>query len=234
MIMAINTGLARSDGVSDLYKEDRVTVDIHDVPTKSIIKNLIKEIETNFSPFTRGDIFEKYRSQIDSLFRNASQKRLLIPQLPSATRSSEVDVRGEASQSLCSQYAVCCQNHVVSVAERVGESKVMLGHTNRSGICAQVPSIFLIWYSLRCLSESQYICHLYIVYQHKFWNNSSSDLFGCASCGIRAFQMGNVKFCLWPISEVKCLLLNHEQLVDLRNTPSQFQAALSAYTSFKG
>jgi hypothetical protein len=75
------------------------------------------------------------------MFRNASQKRLLIPQLPSATRSSEVNVRGEASQSLCSQYAVCCQNHVV--AERVGESKVMLGHTYRSGICAQVSSIFL-------------------------------------------------------------------------------------------
>ena len=66
MIMAINTGLARFNGVSDLYKEDRVTVDIHDVPTKSIINNLIKEIETNFSPSTRGDIFENYRSQIDS------------------------------------------------------------------------------------------------------------------------------------------------------------------------
>ena len=105
--MAINTGLARFNGVSDLYKEDKVTVDIHDVPTKSIINNLIKEIETNFSPSTRGDIFENYRSQMDS----------------------------------------------------------------------------------------------------------SSNLIGCASCGIRAFQMGNVIFCLWPIREVKCLLLNHEQLV---------------------
>ena len=66
MLMAINTGLARFNGVSDLYKEDRVTVDIHDVPTKSIINNLIKEIETNFSPSTRGDIFENYRSQIYS------------------------------------------------------------------------------------------------------------------------------------------------------------------------
>ena len=46
--------------------------------------------------------------------------------------------------------------------------------------------------------------------------------------------MGKVKFCLRPISEVKCLILNHEQLVDLRNTPPEFQAALSAYTSFNG
>jgi hypothetical protein len=38
------------------------------------------------------------------MFRNASQKRLLIPQLPSATRSSEVNVRGEASQSSGSHY----------------------------------------------------------------------------------------------------------------------------------
>ena len=38
-------------------------------------------------------------------------------------------------------------DHVV--AERVGESKVMLGHTYRSGICAQVSSISYVWYSLR-------------------------------------------------------------------------------------
>jgi hypothetical protein len=63
MIMAINMGLARFNGVSDISKEDRVTVDIHDVPTKTIINNIIKAIETNFSPSTRG---EKYRSQIDS------------------------------------------------------------------------------------------------------------------------------------------------------------------------
>nr|CAH0102913.1 unnamed protein product [Daphnia galeata] len=65
VIMAINTGLARFNGVSDLYIEDKVTVDIHDVPTKNIINNLVKEIETNLSPSTRGDTFENYRSQID-------------------------------------------------------------------------------------------------------------------------------------------------------------------------
>ena len=44
VIMAINTGLARFNGVSDLYIEGKVTVDIHDVPTKNIINNLVKEI----------------------------------------------------------------------------------------------------------------------------------------------------------------------------------------------
>jgi hypothetical protein len=57
-------------------------------------------------------------------------------------------------------------------------------------------------------------------------------LIGFASCGIRAFQIGNVKFSLWPISEIKCLLLNHGQLVALQNTPPQFQEALSDFTSF--
>ena len=106
------------------------------------------------------------------MFRNASQKRLLIPQLPSATRSSEVNVRGGASQSLCSQCAVCCQNPVV--AERVGESKFMLGHTYRSGICAQVSSIF--WFGIHfvvCLKVNTF-CRLSIVYQHKFWNIQSN------------------------------------------------------------
>jgi hypothetical protein len=47
-------------------KKIRVTVDIHDVPTKSIINNLIKEIETNCSPSTRGEIFEKVESILPS------------------------------------------------------------------------------------------------------------------------------------------------------------------------
>ena len=110
MIMAINTGLARFNGISDLYKEDRVTFDFHDVPTKSIINNLIKEIETNFSPSTRGDIFENYRSQMDS-------------------------------------------------SDLIG--------------CAYI--IMVVWFIF--------------------------------DCGIRAFLMGNLKFCLWPISEVNSLLI---------------------------
>jgi|688.fasta_scaffold570134_2 hypothetical protein len=85
------------------------------------------------------------------MFRNASQKRLFISQLPSPSRSSEVI----SEEKLVSRRAVCSQVHVG--AERVGESKVKLGHTYQSGICAQVSSLFLILVFTLFLSESQNI-----------------------------------------------------------------------------
>ena len=61
-------------------------------------------LKQNYWMISMPQKLKKMLMELD-LFRNERQKRLLIPQLPSATRSSEVNVRGKASRSLCSHYA---------------------------------------------------------------------------------------------------------------------------------
>jgi hypothetical protein len=64
--------------------------------------------------------------------------------------------------------------------------------------------------------------------------NTRADLIGCASCGMRAFEMGDVKFSFRPVPEMKSLLLNAEQMSELQAIPIQYRAAVSAYTSSNG
>ena len=128
LCMAINTGLARFSLTSHLFKEASVFVDSNDLETLQKIESLRSEIQENFSPATRGPIFEKFQERI----------------------------------------------------------------------------------------------------------NTRANLIGCASCGMRAFQMGDVKYKVRPVSEMKSLLLTAEQLLELQAIPIAYRAAVSAYTANDG